>query len=240
MARPIRIGFLVPPGNPTCEPEMIRLTPPGVTVHFTRMVAHGNAGSHEGQEERNRTQIAHLDENVALLNMVKPAVIVMAHTASSYTLGQEGEAELVARMEKATGARFITAFGSVLAALKRLGAARVALGAPYAREAMLRSKAHLELHGLLVPGFGNLENVANIYDETPERAYGLGRMVDVPEAQAIFLSGVGMPTLDILAKLEKDCGKPAISSASAMMWHALRTAGVTTPIEGYGRLLSLP
>jgi maleate isomerase len=240
MARPIRIGFLVPPGNPTCEPEMIRLTPPGVTVHFTRMVAHGNAGSHEGQEERNRTQIAHLDENVALLNMVKPAVIVMAHTASSYTLGRQGEADLVVRMEKATSARFITAFGSVLAALARLGVQRVALGAPYAREAMLKSKAHLELHGLQVPGFGNLENVANIYDETPERAYGLGRMVDVPEAQAIFLSGVGMPTLDILGKLEKDCGKPAISSASAMMWHALRTAGVTTPIEGYGRLLSLP
>ena len=240
MARPIRIGFLVPPGNPTCEPEVIRLTPPGVTVHFTRMVAHGNAGSHDGQEERNRTQIAHLDENVALLNMVKPAVIVMAHTASSYTLGQQGEADLVARMEKGTGARFLTAFGSVLAALRHLGAQRLALGAPYAREAMLKSKAHLELHGLQVPGFGNLENVANIYDETPERAYGLGKMVDVPEAQAIFLSGVGMPTLDILEKLEKDCGKPALSSASAMMWNALRTAGVTTPVPGYGRLLSLP
>ena len=236
MARPIRIGFLVPPGNPTCEPEVIRLTPPRVTVHFTRMVAHGNAGSHDGQEERNRTQIAHLDDNVALLNMVKPAVIVMAHTASSYTLGQQGEADLVARMEKATGARFLTAFGSVLAALKHLGAQRLALGAPYAREAMLKSKAHLELHGLQVPGFGNLENVANIYDET---AYGLGKMVDVPEAQAIFLSGVGMPTLDILEKLEKDCGKPALSSASAMMWNALRTAGVTTPVPGYGRLLSL-
>jgi maleate cis-trans isomerase len=49
-----------------------------------------------------------------------------------------------------------------------------------------------------------------------------------------------MPTLDILEKLEKDCGKPALSSASAMMWLALRSAGVTTPVLGYGRLLSLP
>ncbi|NBQ44185.1 MAG: hypothetical protein EBU23_17415 [Mycobacteriaceae bacterium] len=32
---------------------------------------------------------------------------------------------------------------------------------------------------------------------------------------------------------------PALSSASAMMWNALRTAGVTTPVPGYGRLLSL-
>jgi len=77
-----RIGFLVPPGNPTVEPEMTRLAPEGVTVHFTRMVAHGEAGSHRGQEERNRSQIAHLDENVALLAMVKPAVIAMARAAS--------------------------------------------------------------------------------------------------------------------------------------------------------------
>ena len=66
----MRIGFLVPPGNPTVEVEMIALAPPRVSVHFTRMVAHGAAGSHQGQEERNRSQIAHLDENVRLLAMV--------------------------------------------------------------------------------------------------------------------------------------------------------------------------
>ena len=240
MTRPVRIGFLVPPGNPTAEPEMMRLAPPGVTVHFTRMVAQGAAGSHDGQEERNRTQLAHLDENVALLAMVKPAVIVMAHTASSYTLGQKAEAALVARMEKSTGIAFLTAFGSVLKALDKLGVKRVALGAPYAYESMLKSKAYLELHGLEVPGYGVLENVVNIYDETPERAYELGKKADTADAQAVFLTGVGMPTLDMLQRLERELGKPVISSASAMMWNALRTAGVKTPVEGYGRLLSQP
>ena len=240
MKRPVRIGFLVPPGNPTCEPEMMRLAPPGVTVHFNRMVASGATGSHEGQDERNRQQLAHLDETIALLALVKPAVIVMGHTASSYTLGQAAEKELVERIQKKTGIPFLTAFGTVLKALERLQVKRVALGAPYAYESMLKSKAYLELHGLQVPGFGVLENVVNIYDETPERAYELGRKVDVPEAQAIFLTGVGMPTIDILAKLERDAGKPAISSASAMMWDALRTAGVKDTVEGYGRLFSLP
>src|SRR4249920_2847456 len=135
MGSRIRLGFLVPPGNPTVEPEMVRLAPTGVSVHFTRMVAHGVAGSHEGQEERNRTQIAHLDENVALLAMVKPAVIVMAHTASSYTLGKEGEAKLVERLERSSGIRFITAFGSVIQALAHLGARRVALATPYDEQA---------------------------------------------------------------------------------------------------------
>ena len=41
----------------------------------------------------------------------------MAHTATSYTLGRAAEATLVAQMETLSDARFITAFGSVLAAL---------------------------------------------------------------------------------------------------------------------------
>jgi maleate isomerase len=233
-----RLGFLVPPGNPTVEPEMVRLAPRGTTVHFTRMVAHGEAGAHAGQEERNRSQIAHLDDNVALLAMVKPAVIVMAHTASSYTLGREGEAKLVERLERASGIAFITAFGSVIRALAHLGARRVALATPYSAEATRRSKAHLEAHDLDVVAAGQLQDVRNIYEETPERAYELVRRVDVPEAQAVFISGVGMPSIDVLERLERELRKPVISSASAMMWNALRVAQVSTPVAGYGSLLA--
>lgn len=233
-----RLGFLVPPGNPTCEPEMIRLAPPVVTVHFTRMVAHGETGSLEGQEERNRTQIAHLEENAALLAMVKPAVIVMAHAATSYTLGIEGEKELIARIEQSTGTRFITAFGSVIAALAHLGVRRLAFGTPYGEASTLKCKANLEAHGYAVTGFGRLEGVKNIYDETPQRASELARRVDTPEAQAVFLSGVGMPTIEVLEELERDLGKPVLSAASAMMWNALRVAKVNAPVSGYGRLLA--
>jgi maleate isomerase len=234
----IRLGFLVPPGNPTTEPEVIRMTPPGVSVHFTRMVAHGTTGSLDGQEERNRTQIAHLDENVALLAMVRPAVIVLAHTATSYTLGREAEAALVGRMEASTGLRFVTAFGSVIAALAHLGARRVAFGTPYGEAATLQCKANLEAYGLEVASFGRLEGVTNIYDETVERAAGLARRVDAPDAQAVFLSGVGMPTIDAIEPLERELGKPVISSASAMMWNALRIAGHDAPVTGYGSLLA--
>ena len=233
-----RLGFLVPPGNPTVEPEMMRLAPAGVTVHFTRMVAHGEAGSHQGQEERNRSQIAHLDENVALLAMVKPAVIAMAHTAMSTTLGKEGEKELIARLERSSGIRFITAFGSVLLALPHLGVRRVALATPYSASATLKTKAHLEAHGVSVVSFGNLDDVKNIYEETPERAYALARRVDVREAEGVFISGVGMPSIDVLERLERELGKPVISAASATMWNALHVAGVTTPVAGYGSLLS--
>ena len=222
----IRIGVLVPPGNPAVEPETQALLPAGCSLHYTRMTATGETGSLEGQEARNRQMVAGLHDAVALLAMVRPAVVVLAHTSTSYTLGRAGEAALVAEMGARHGVRFITAFGGVLAALRHLGVQRVAMGAPYSLETTLRGRAHLEAHGIDVVRHGALPGVVNIYDETPERAAALAHQVDHPEAQAVFLSGVGMPTVPVLAGLRAALGKPVISATSAMMWHALSVAGV--------------
>jgi maleate isomerase len=234
-----RLGFLVPPGNPTVETEMIELAPQGVSLHFHRMMARGIGGALDGQRERNQMMIDHLPDSIELLAMVNPSIIVIAHTATSYHLGREREAALLAELREASGVRIVTAFGAVSQALRRFGVKRLALGAPYSPEVTLEGKAHLESHGFEVVNFANLPGVTNIYDETAERAYGLARNIDCEAAQAIFLTGTGMPTLPVLEALEHDLGKPVISSASAMMWHALRSAGVRQPIPGYGRLLTL-
>ena len=220
------------------EPELIAMTPPGVSVHFSRLVASGAAGTHKGQEERNRSQIEHIDQTASLLAMVKPSVMVLAHTATSYTLGLKAEAELLQRLQAQYGIPVATAFGCVVAALNGLGVKRVALGTPYNEETTLKGKAHLEAHGFVVINHARLPNVMDIYEETAERAYQLGRTIDRPDAQAVFFSGTGMPTIKIIETLERDLDKPAISATSAMMWHALRLAGVRASIQGYGRLLA--
>jgi maleate isomerase len=154
-----RLGFLIPPGNPTVEPELIAMTPPGVSVHFSRLVARGPAGTHQGQEQRNRSQIEHIDESAALLAMVKPNVIILAHTATSYTLGRSAEAAHLRRLQAQYTVPFATAFGSVAAALHELAVKRVALGTPYSEEITLKGKAHLEEHGFEVVSHRRLENV---------------------------------------------------------------------------------
>jgi len=234
-----RLGFLLPPGNPTVETEMIAMVPQGVSLHFHRMVAHGTPGSLVGQTERNRSMVGNIDSGIDLLAMVKPDVIVVAHTATSYHLGRRGEAELLDRLQRATGRRVVTAFGSVVRALERLEIRKLALGTPYSAEVTSQGKAHLEVHGLEIAKFANLSGIENIYDTTAEHAYRLARMVDTEDAEAVFLSGTGMPTVTVLEALEQDLGKPVLSSASAMMWHALRLAGVGQAIAGYGRLLTL-
>ncbi len=234
-----RLGFLVPPGCPTVEGEIPPIMPRGVTAHFSRMVAGGATGSLEGQEQRNRSQIENIDQTARLLSLVKPGVMALAHTATSYTLGRTGEEQLIQRLQDEYQIPFVTAFGSVVKALEHLNVKRVALGAPYAEEITLKGKAHLESFGIEVVHHGRLENVTNIYDETAERAYGLARKVDVPEADAVFLSGVGLATMSVLGALEQDLGKPVISSMAALTWASLRATKINEPIEGYGRLLTM-
>ena len=232
-----RLGFLIPPGNPNIEPELFALKPAGVSVHFGRMIARGTPGAHDGQDQRSRSQLDHIDEPTEMLSHIRPQVIALAHTASSYMLGRAGEAELTIRMEQQYKVRFTSAFVSVIKAMNHLGVKNVALGTPYAEAQTLAGKTALENYGLNVVSVKRLENVRNIYEETPERAYALARAADTPEAEAIFLSGVGMPTIEVLDALERDLGKPVISSVAAMMWHCLKIAGVEPLVPGYGRLL---
>jgi len=35
----VRLGFLAPLGNPTVQPEMMQLMPPGVSLYFSRLIA---------------------------------------------------------------------------------------------------------------------------------------------------------------------------------------------------------
>src|SRR6185312_16173206 len=111
------------------------------------------------------------------LALVRPKVVALAHTSTSYTLGLKGEQELTKSIEAQHDCRFITAFGSAAAALKHLGVKRVAFGTPYSKSTTLRGKAMLEEYGFTVSQFMMVPNVKNIYDLTAENAYQLGRMV---------------------------------------------------------------
>ena len=235
-----RIGFLIPPGTPTVEREMVRRMPEGVSAHFARMVARGPVGTLDNLRARAESQLAHLGETTELLASVEPDVIVLAHTATSYMLGRDGEQALKARLEQQTGIPYVSALGSAVEAFAALGVRRVAVGTPYDPALTARGKAVLEEYGIEVIHSECLPDVRNIFTEPPRRVYGLIRSVDRGDADAVFISGVGLPTLDVIGAAEGDLGKPVLSSAAAMLWNALRTAGIATPVHHCGRLLADP
>lgn len=236
----VRIGVLVPPGNPTVEAEMARMAPPGVTFHYGRLEAPGVAsvpGATEGMVERARLFVAGLEGPARALASARPAVVLLAHTASSYTAGFAGEPDLVARLSAAAGCPAITAARAIVAALVHLGVRRLALGTPYSEAVSAQGRVYWEAAGVTLVRHRRLDGVVNVYEETEARAAALARDTDAPDAQAVLLSGTGLPTAGVIDPLERELGKPVLTSNQAMLWSALEALGVRDPVDGFGVLL---
>jgi maleate isomerase len=235
-----RIGVLVPPGNPTVEPEFYLMAPEGVTVHFARLQGFrslSTPGAAVGMEERTLAYLDELPGPAKALGSVNPAVVILAHTASSYATGFANESQLIDRLSSLTGTTGLTAARAVLAALQHLGVKKLALGTPYPEAISEKGKAFWEAAGFDIVGYQRLSGVQNIYAESEQRAYQLARQAYTADADAVFLSGTGLPTVGVLEMLEQDLKKPVISSNQASLWQALRLTGVRQAITGFGSLL---
>jgi maleate cis-trans isomerase len=113
------------------------------------------------------------------------------------------------------------------------------LGSAYDENVNGIAKSFLEASGLKVVGMKGLSLVDNLVVGRlgPESSYDLGRAVDRPDADALVLSCTNWRTMDSIERLERDLGKPVISTSQASIWAALRIVGYIDSIPGYGRLM---
>ena len=61
---------------------------------------------------------------------------------------------------------------------------------------------------------------------------------ECPQAEAVFVACTALRSADAIAEAERRLGKPVVTSIQALFWQTLRSAGCTTPVAGYGRLLA--
>jgi maleate isomerase len=234
----MRLGILVPSGNPTIEPELYRMAPRSVTIHFARLESlAGEPGAADGMERRTLGYLDSVPAAIQSMDALRLGVVALSHTAVSYLGGFKAEAALLERIASLSGARPLTAATAISDALRRLGARRIALATPYPEVIASAGRAYWTAAGFAIVAHRGLEGVSNIYEETEERAYTLGRSADAPEADAVLISGTGLPTAGIVERLERELGKPVITSQTATLWRGLRLLGVNDGVRGYGRLL---
>ena len=234
-----RIGVVHPGAGWPHARDFYKIAPKGVAYGSTGVPFH---------KDESKDVMMRLDEHVVecavLLANSKPEpdVIAWICTAGSFLKGKEHNEQLVREMEEATGKPCLTTSMAVVSAFRHLGAKKIAMGTPYPYDVNTIEAKFMEDNGLEVVNHDGLDLVDNnILANLPSSVlYRLGQAVDVPEADAVFISCTGLATLDIIEALERDLGKPVITSNQASYWLAFRMANVCEPIEGFGKLLRDP
>lgn len=232
-----KIGVIHPGGGWPHAADFTKLAPKGV--------AYGSTGVPFHKDESGKEMLK-LDEHVVecaeLLANGKPSpdVIAWICTAGSFMKGKGHDERLIKEMEAATGTPCLTTSTAVMAAFRQVGAKKIAMGTPYPHDVNEIEKKFFEDNGFEVVKHDGLDLVDNnILANLPSSVlYRLGKAVDVPEADAVFISCTGLDTLDIIQALEDDLGKPVITSNQASYWLAFKMAKVGEPIPGFGRLFN--
>jgi maleate isomerase len=167
---------------------------------------------------------------------------VMAYGCTSGTIVM-GEDKVFAKIREARpGIACTTPITGALAGFEALGARRIALLTPYVDSINRMMRAFIEERGVEVPVMGSFNHdddgeVARITPASIEAAaLELGAH---PQVDAVFVSCTSLRVAEHVARMEARLGKPVLSSNHAMAWHALRLAGYSDPVPGFGRLLTL-
>jgi arylmalonate decarboxylase len=230
-----KVGVICPSTNTSIEPEFNRMAPEGVAIHVARAFQDG------AQRDELYKQIASNVERASHdLASAKVDVIAFGCTSCTYFVPAE---VLKATMTKETGAPAIVTSEAVVDAMRALGARRIALATPRTEFVNRKEVSWLEEQGFQVTSYHGLqlgetaEERFNIGRVPVDVAFRLAKMVDRPDAELVFISCTNLPSLEVIARIEQEIGKPVVTSNQATMWSCLRTLGLNVRVQGFGRLL---
>jgi maleate isomerase len=228
-----RLGLLVPSSNSTQEPEFVQMLPASVSLHVTRL------SLSRIDPESTVSIVAELEKESRKLADAAVDIVVLAATAPSTRMGKGYDAQLIKRMEDASGKPATTAATAMLDAFAALGVRRVALAAAWSETTNKWVAAFLESHGIEVVSQVAMGVVSNneVGRLHPDTALEHGRKADRKDADAVFLACGNWWTASIVEDLEQALGKPVLTTNNMTLWHALKKIGVNEGVPGYGRLL---
>lgn len=228
-----RLGMLVPSVNTCAEPDAVATVPEGVTVHSARLRLRGST------REEFLAMTEDVEHAASLLADADPDLIVFHCTAVSTLDPTMGE-RLRHRIEGATGRPATTTSDALLAAFGALGAKRVVLLSPYIAPVNRSEVEYLAHYGIEVLAERGLDIAtgAEMAAVPPERWLEEARALRHAEADAYFVSCTNIRVRPVVDAIERELGRPVVTSNGAMLWHCLRHMGVADRLTGFGTLLS--
>ena len=228
-----QIGYVLVANADVSVADFCAMKPREVGVHFTRVPMPREVGV---------ATLAAMERDLAgAAASMMPGrddldVISYSCTSGTFVIGEE---QVIAELRRLNPRpRATTMLSACVAALEALGARRIVLGTAYTPDLTA-----LEVEFLASKGFDvvRAEGLSLKSDEemnrvTPDWLARFASEIDVPDADALFLSCGALRVLPVIDVIEAAIAKPVVFSNQANFWHCLRLAGIDDRIEGFGRL----
>lgn len=164
-----------------------------------------------------------------------------ACTSGSFVFGWEGARAQAATVAEAVGVPASSTSFAFVAALRHIGARRVAVVATYPRDVAARFEALLVEAGATVSRLTPLEipTAAEAGELHPEQVVAAVRDGDHPSAEVLLVPDTALHTASYLPDLESAVGKPVITANQVTFWCGLGLAGILRPQDRLGALFRL-
>jgi maleate isomerase len=218
------LGIAVPQANPTVEPEMAALAPDRVTTLVTRL-----RGSRVSSNNRLVEYLDNLAESLDAFDTARLDAVGFACTGTSYLIGRDEEERRFADLSRRFGYPIVSAAQSIREALDTVGARKIALFAPYPKWLIEASQDYWRACGYVIQDTATVpldtSDTRNVYQVSSRTLLECISQLETADADAVLLTGTGMPTLRAIPLIAARTGKPVLSSNLCLAWSLLRRLG---------------
>lgn len=228
MAKALKIGLMVPSNNTTMAREMLAWLPAGSTCNTLKIPRGKGMLTPE-------TLPAYVGEALKLAQVFEtPDTDVVAYgcTAAGFMSGPAGDASLQGDLRRITGKPVVTTARSMIESLQAAGVKHIALVTPYLEATNIQLKAFLADSGIAVKSFNSFyaQNTDELGRIEAHQVAALARETMRDDCEALFIGCSQLPTAEILGDLQREFGRPALSSIQVTARRAQQAAATAEAV----------